>query len=93
MYRDTNFYITKKPLKSGSQGEAGIPAGVLVKGGMDTDSWFRVQRARYSSNPKEANSATLTPGDQDEYLQLVHDWDIEKALIAVGMLQGGEKHE
>ena len=89
------YYITKKHLESNNQGETGIPKGTLVKGGWDShDSWFKVSRARFSTNPNEANSVTMLGGaTEKERLREVYDWEIEKGLKAIGLLESDDKEE
>lgn len=77
------YYITRKDLDSGTQGETGIPKGTLVKGQWDKDSYFTVQLAPFRQKKGQAYSATLPSGDTREYLREVYAFEIEAGLKAI----------
>lgn len=84
------YYITLKEIPSRSAGVMGIPKGVLVKGGWDNqDSWFKVRRATFSTDPNAANSATMLPSTARACLREVSDTEVAAGLKAIGLLAGG----
>ena len=87
-----NYYITLKEIPSRTEGVTGIPKGVLVKGGWDTeDSYFRVQLAPFRRVLNQAYSATILPDTARACLREVSDSEIEKGLKAIGLLEADNK--
>lgn len=78
------YYITRKDLNCDREGKIVIPKGSLVTGQWDSDSWFRVRLAPFRT---QEYSATLPSGPTDKYLRYVADFEIEKGLIAIGILE------